>query len=83
MCVCVCVFTLAYNNWVGSVKVWDPRVPDPVADMSPTDPATARDCWAVAFGMLMEACVCICVLCVCVCVCLVGLVFYFIELWLL
>ena len=34
----------------GAVKVWDTRVPDPVADMSPDDSAAARDCWAVAFG---------------------------------
>ena len=36
----------------GSVKVWDTRVEDPVADMSPDDSSQARDCWAVAFGVL-------------------------------
>eukprot|EP00048_Salpingoeca_helianthica_P000847 m.44355 g.44355 ORF g.44355 m.44355 type:complete len:357 (-) comp10902_c0_seq1:169-1239(-) len=45
----------------GSVRVWDPRVPDPVADMSPADVTTARDCWTVAFGNAFNAeerCVC-------------------------
>lgn len=42
---------LTLTGLAGAVKVWDTRQPDePVADMSPEDPASARDCWAVSFG---------------------------------
>eukprot|EP00041_Stephanoeca_diplocostata_P008006 m.114948 g.114948 ORF g.114948 m.114948 type:complete len:359 (-) comp17130_c0_seq2:395-1471(-) len=34
----------------GCVKVWDVRQETPVANISPTNSADARDCWAVAFG---------------------------------
>mmetsp|Transcript_42043 Transcript_42043/g.131716 ORF Transcript_42043/g.131716 Transcript_42043/m.131716 type:complete len:322 (-) Transcript_42043:22-987(-) len=33
----------------GCVRVWDPRVPEPVVSLEPED-ETARDCWAVTFG---------------------------------
>uniref|UniRef100_A0A1I8F675 WD_REPEATS_REGION domain-containing protein n=1 Tax=Macrostomum lignano TaxID=282301 RepID=A0A1I8F675_9PLAT len=42
---------IATGSRDGSVRVWDPRQPnDPVACMESDDKATARDCWAVAFG---------------------------------
>ena len=57
VCVCVCVCGVCVRVCVrvcsvsaGSVKVWDPRVEEPVAEMMPADGQTARDCWAVAFG---------------------------------
>ena len=34
----------------GLVRVYDPRVSDAVATLSPADGSTSRDCWAVAFG---------------------------------
>jgi WD repeat-containing protein 92 len=34
----------------GAVKVWDPRVADPVVVLQPVAGEPARDCWAVAFG---------------------------------
>ncbi|KAA0176848.1 hypothetical protein FNF27_01670 [Cafeteria roenbergensis] len=34
----------------GCVRIWDPRVPDPVVSLEPADGETARDCWTVAFG---------------------------------
>ncbi len=32
------------------MRIWDPRVPDPVVSLEPADGETARDCWTVAFG---------------------------------
>jgi hypothetical protein len=32
------------------VKVWDPRVKDPVLSLEPKDGESARDCWTVTFG---------------------------------
>lgn len=34
----------------GCVRLWDPRVPDPVLGLEPGAGETARDCWTVAFG---------------------------------
>lgn len=34
----------------GSVRVWDPRVPDCVVALDPVPGESKRDCWAVAFG---------------------------------
>jgi WD40 repeat protein len=34
----------------GCVRVWDPRVPEPVLSLEPKDGESARDCWTVAFG---------------------------------
>jgi WD repeat-containing protein 92 len=34
----------------GCVRVWDPRVSDPVVSLEPAEGAAARDCWTVAFG---------------------------------
>ncbi|CAN0064667.1 unnamed protein product [Heterosigma akashiwo] len=34
----------------GCVRVWDPRVPEPVLSLEPGEGQPARDCWAVAFG---------------------------------
>lgn len=34
----------------GCVRLWDPRVPDPVLALEPAENETMRDCWAVAFG---------------------------------
>ncbi|CAM9263038.1 unnamed protein product [Phaeothamnion confervicola] len=34
----------------GCVRVWDPRVPQPVLALEPDEGQTARDCWTVAFG---------------------------------
>jgi len=34
----------------GLVKVWDPRLADPVATLRPADGSPARDVWTVAFG---------------------------------
>lgn len=34
----------------GCVRVWDPRVSEAVVSLEPAEGATARDCWAVAFG---------------------------------
>jgi len=34
----------------GVVRVWDPRVPEPVVSLEPVAGETARDCWAVGFG---------------------------------
>ena len=34
----------------GVVKVWDPRVPEPVVAFEPADGVVGRDCWSVAFG---------------------------------
>lgn len=34
----------------GTVRVWDPRVMDPVLSMEPAEGESARDCWTVAFG---------------------------------
>jgi WD repeat-containing protein 92 len=35
---------------VGCVRVWDPRVAEPVLSLEPNDGQPIRDCWAVAFG---------------------------------
>ena len=43
-----------YIIYEGSVKVWDPRQKDePVANMEPGAGQDRRDCWCVAFGMVM------------------------------
>jgi WD40 repeat protein len=34
----------------GAVRVWDPRVEQPVICLEPEEGETRRDCWAVAFG---------------------------------
>eukprot|EP00638_Chattonella_subsalsa_P009882 CAMPEP_0117747132 /NCGR_PEP_ID=MMETSP0947-20121206/8332_1 /TAXON_ID=44440 /ORGANISM="Chattonella subsalsa, Strain CCMP2191" /LENGTH=321 /DNA_ID=CAMNT_0005564533 /DNA_START=163 /DNA_END=1128 /DNA_ORIENTATION=+ len=34
----------------GCVRVWDPRVNEPVLSLEPGEGQAARDCWAVAFG---------------------------------
>lgn len=34
----------------GCVRLWDPRVPEPVLALEPGEGQTARDCWTVAFG---------------------------------
>ena len=34
----------------GCVKLWDPRVQDPVLSMEPVTGQGARECWCVAFG---------------------------------
>mmetsp|Transcript_5286 Transcript_5286/g.10103 ORF Transcript_5286/g.10103 Transcript_5286/m.10103 type:complete len:358 (-) Transcript_5286:33-1106(-) len=45
----------------GCVKVWDPRISEPVASLEPAPGQTKRDCWAVTFGNSYddeERCVC-------------------------
>ena len=45
----------------GTVRVWDPRVQEPVLSLEPEDKEMARDCWTVAFGNSYnddERCVC-------------------------
>lgn len=46
----------------GCVRVWDPRVPEPVVSLEPAAGETARDCWSVAFGNSFdeERCVAAC-----------------------
>ncbi|KAG5192628.1 WD40-repeat-containing domain protein [Tribonema minus] len=34
----------------GCVRVWDPRVQQPVLSLEPEEGTAARDCWCVAFG---------------------------------
>eukprot|EP00640_Fibrocapsa_japonica_P002197 CAMPEP_0113939982 /NCGR_PEP_ID=MMETSP1339-20121228/6185_1 /TAXON_ID=94617 /ORGANISM="Fibrocapsa japonica" /LENGTH=353 /DNA_ID=CAMNT_0000943641 /DNA_START=29 /DNA_END=1087 /DNA_ORIENTATION=+ /assembly_acc=CAM_ASM_000762 len=34
----------------GCVRVWDPRVQEPVLSLEPEEGQQVRDCWAVAFG---------------------------------
>eukprot|EP00903_Cladosiphon_okamuranus_P016703 g15396.t1 len=34
----------------GCVRVWDPRVTEPVVKLEPREGESARDCWTVAFG---------------------------------
>ena len=34
----------------GCVRVWDPRVGEPVVSLEPGDGQAVRDCWTVAFG---------------------------------
>ena len=34
----------------GCVRVWDPRVPEPVLALEPDEGQSVRDCWSVAFG---------------------------------
>lgn len=34
----------------GCVRLWDPRVPEPVLALEPGEGQAARDCWTVAFG---------------------------------
>lgn len=34
----------------GCVRLWDPRVPEPVLALEPSEGQSARDCWTVAFG---------------------------------
>jgi WD40 repeat protein len=34
----------------GCVRVWDPRVQEPVLALEPQEGQPARDCWTVAFG---------------------------------
>ena len=41
----------------GAVRVWDTRQSDyPVARMEPQEGEAKRDCWAVAFGRLLDIC---------------------------
>ncbi|CAM9370319.1 unnamed protein product [Chrysoparadoxa australica] len=45
----------------GCVRVWDPRVQQPVLSMEPEEGQAARDCWTVAFGNSCndeERCIC-------------------------
>lgn len=45
----------------GCVRVWDPRVKEPVLSLEPEEGQTARDCWTVSFGNSYsdtERCVC-------------------------
>lgn len=35
----------------GCVRVWDPRVRDPVVSLEPESSEQARDCWTACFGM--------------------------------
>lgn len=45
----------------GCVKVWDPRIKEPVASLEPSPGQANRDCWAVCFGNSWndeERCVC-------------------------
>jgi hypothetical protein len=41
---------LATGSRDGAVKVWDPRVAEPVVSFEPGEGAAGRDCWSVAFG---------------------------------
>lgn len=34
----------------GCVRVWDPRINEPVVSLEPDDGQAVRDCWTVAFG---------------------------------
>ena len=34
----------------GAVRLWDPRLAEPVISLEPAEGETARECWAVAFG---------------------------------
>merc|ERR1719158_1157332 len=34
----------------GTVRVWDPRMEDPVVSLEPVEGETPADCWTVAFG---------------------------------
>jgi hypothetical protein len=48
------IYDYPYNYNKGSVKVWDPRQKDePVANMEPGAGQDHRDCWCVAFGMVV------------------------------
>ncbi|XP_029653951.1 uncharacterized protein LOC115227178 [Octopus sinensis] len=41
----------------GTVKVWDPRQPDsPVVSMEPSLDEKRRDCWALAFVVMLKVC---------------------------
>jgi WD40 repeat protein len=45
----------------GFVRIWDPRINEPVVTLAPCPDSTARDCWAVCFGNCYndeERCVC-------------------------
>jgi len=45
----------------GCVRVWDPRVKEPVLSLEPDEGEAVRDCWTVAFGNSYndsERCVC-------------------------
>jgi len=45
----------------GTVRVWDPRQPDPVVSLEPADSDNPADCWTVAFGNAhndAERCIC-------------------------
>jgi hypothetical protein len=37
----------------GCVRLWDPRVNEPVLALEPGEGQPARDCWTVAFGAWM------------------------------
>ena len=41
---------LATGGRDGCVRVWDPRVPEPVVSLEPAEGQPIRDCWSVAFG---------------------------------
>lgn len=41
---------LAPGGRDGCVRLWDPRVQDPVLALEPSEGQPARDCWTVAFG---------------------------------
>src|SRR3546814_1303747 len=38
----------------GCVRLWDPRVSEPVLALEPSDGQQVRDCWTVAFGNRSE-----------------------------
>ena len=45
----------------GCVRVWDPRVKEPVVSLEPEEGEAIRDCWTVAFGNSYndeERCIC-------------------------
>lgn len=41
---------LATGSRDGIVRIWDPRIQDPVVSLEPSPGVTGRDCWTVAFG---------------------------------
>ncbi|KAJ8612554.1 hypothetical protein CTAYLR_003733 [Chrysophaeum taylorii] len=41
---------IATGSRDGKVRVWDPRVQDPVVSLEPVEGQPVRDCWSVAFG---------------------------------
>jgi len=41
---------IATGGREGAVKLWDPRISDPVMTIEPAAGETGRECWCVAFG---------------------------------